>query len=293
MTIIWGTNYSVIKSAFTDIQPHAFNALRLTIGSAVMLGAMIATRARRRVAAVPASDRLADIFYTPAPITRRDWMQLAFLGAIGHALYQYCFVGGLARTSVANSSLLIAMTPVIIALMTTALGHRLRATHWMGTALSVAGIYLVLGHGARFGGESGRGDLMVGVAVLCWAIYTMGSRTLMRRHSPVAVTGLSMALGTAMYLPMTWPALSRVQWTAVSSRTWLAVVYSALFALCIAYTIWYAAVRQIGSARTSVYSNLVPIVAMATAVIWLGEPLSPAKLAGATAVVLGVALTRV
>ena len=37
---------------------------------------------------------------------------------------------------------------------------------------------------------------------------------------------------------------------------------SALFALCVAYTIWYAAVREIGSARTSVYSNLVPIVAM-------------------------------
>ena len=55
--------------------------------------------------------------------------------------------------------------------------------------------------------------------------------------------------------------------------TWVAIVYSALFALCVAYTIWYAAVREIGSARTSVYSNLVPIVAMVTAVVFLGEPL--------------------
>ena len=51
----------------------------------------------------------------------------------------------------------------------------------------------------------------------------------------------------------------------VSPRTWIKLVYSALFAICIAYTIWYAAVREIGSARTSVYSNLLPIVAMLTA----------------------------
>ena len=59
-----------------------------------------------------------------------------------------------------------------------------------------------------------------------------------------------------------------------------------------AYTIWYAAVREIGSARTSVYSNLLPIVAMVTAYVWLREPLGADKLAGAAAVLAGVALTR-
>jgi drug/metabolite transporter (DMT)-like permease len=52
-------------------------------------------------------------------------------------------------------------------------------------------------------------------------------------------------------------------------------------------------VREIGSARTSVYSNVVPLVAMATAVLFLGEPLGMRKIAGAAAVVAGVALTRV
>ncbi|HEX7020489.1 MAG TPA: EamA family transporter, partial [Gemmatimonadaceae bacterium] len=55
---------------------------------------------------------------------------------------------------------------------------------------------------------------------------------------------------------------------------------------------WYAAVRAIGSARTSVYSNVVPIVAMAVAVVWLGEPLTASKLTGAAAVLVGVTLTR-
>jgi drug/metabolite transporter (DMT)-like permease len=35
MTIIWGTNYSVIKSAFEEVDPQAFNAVRLIVASAV------------------------------------------------------------------------------------------------------------------------------------------------------------------------------------------------------------------------------------------------------------------
>ena len=81
--------------------------------------------------------------------------------------------------------------------------------------------------------------------------------------------------------------------SGVSAGTWGALIYSALFALCVAYTIWYTAVRAIGSARTSIYSNLVPIVAMLTAVITLGERMTTAKLLGAAAVLVGVALTRV
>ena len=61
----------------------------------------------------------------------------------------------------------------------------------------------------------------------------------------------------------------------------------------VAYTSWYVAVRQIGSTRTSVYSNLIPLVAMLTAVVFLGEPLSTSKVLGACAVLVGVALTRV
>ena len=70
------------------------------------------------------------------------------------------------------------------------------------------------------------------------------------------------------------------------------LVYSALFALCVSYTIWYVAVRQIGSARTSAYSNLIPVVAMASAVLFLGEPMEMRKVFGAAAVLVGVAFTR-
>ncbi len=293
MAIIWGMNYSVVKGAFAELHPQAFNAVRLTIGSAVFLAIIVAMRWRPPLSSERGGS-LASIFYTPAEITGRDWLALAGLGVVGHFLYQATFVAGLAQTSVANSSLMIAATPVIIALITAALGQdRIGPLHWAGAALSLTGIYIVVGHGMSIGAGSLRGDLLMAVAVCCWAIYTLGSRPLMTRHSPVGVTGLSMAIGTLLYVPAAWPHIRAVNWIAVSRGTWLAIVYSALFALCIAYTIWYSAVREIGNARTSVYSNLVPIVAMLSAVLFLGEPLGVRKMVGAAAVLVGVALTRV
>ena len=101
-----------------------------------------------------------------------------------------------------------------------------------------------------------------------------------------------MALGTLVYVPLVWSDLRSVDWSRVSAWTLGLSVYSALFALCVAYTIWYVAVRQIGSARTSAYSNLIPVVAMASAVVFLGEPVEWRKMIGAAAVLAGVALTR-
>ncbi len=66
-----------------------------------------------------------------------------------------------------------------------------------------------------------------------------------------------------------------------------------MFVLCLAYLIWYGAVQKIGMARTSIYSNLVPIAAMSVAALWLGEPMTPQKLLGAALVLGGVALTRI
>jgi drug/metabolite transporter (DMT)-like permease len=296
MTIIWGTNYALVKTAFRELDPQAFNALRLVLASTVMVSASVAVRRRRTARAEASADALgvvASIFHTPAPVTRSDWIRLVWLGVVGHCLYQYLFVGGLAKTSVANGALLVSATPVVITLFSSISGkERIGALHWAGTLLSLLGIYIVVGRGAHLSGVSLRGDLMLMGAVVCWALYTIGARPLMVRHSPVGVTALSMLFGTLIYVPLAAPNLARVPWGAVSTITWVKLIYSSLFAICVAYTIWYAAVRAIGSARTSVYSNLLPIVAMITAYLWLREPIGLSKIAGAAAVLAGVALTR-
>ena len=287
MTVIWGTNYAIVKHAFTEMDPQAFNALRMVVASTVFVVMMLIVRRR-------SSGDPSGIFYTPHVMTRRELLALAALGIVGQSLYQYLFIAGLVRTSVANSAVIAAAAPVMIALASGATGEeRIGRAHWIGAALSLIGIYIVVGPGVQIGGSSVGGDLLMLAAMCCWSVYTLGARPLMTRHSPVAVTGISMAIGTAFYVPAVAAHVVSLDWGAVSPMTLVALVYSAVFSLSLSYTIWYAAVREIGSARTSVYSNLVPVFAMASAILFLGEPVSTRKIAGAAAVLIGVALTRV
>jgi drug/metabolite transporter (DMT)-like permease len=288
MVLIWGANYSVIKRAFEEIPAQPFNAVRITLASVVF---WLAIRAARRRAL--ASGETRSIFYTTNPLTRRDRIDLLWLGVVGHWLYQFCFVGGVAITSVSNAALIIGATPVVVATASAALGReRIGRIHWLGASISVAGIYFVVGRGASFGGATLRGDLLIMVSVGCWAAYTLGAGRLMSRHSPLYVTGMTMAIGAVPYVGLAIPAMLATDWSAARPITYVMLVLSALLALNVAYLIWYIAVQRIGAARTSIYSNVVPIVAMAVAALWLGEPLTRDKLLGAAAVLGGVFLTR-
>jgi drug/metabolite transporter (DMT)-like permease len=276
MVVIWGVNYPVVKLALAAMPPLAFNGVRLILASGIFL--LVIRHERRRHAAM---------------VTAADWRRLLLLGLIGHCAYQLCFIGGLARTSVANSSLIIGCSPVTVALLTAALGHeRLTRWHWIGCALSVVGIYLIVGRGAALGHATLAGDLLVVGATWCWTFYTVGSRSLLRRHSALFVTGVTMSAGTVMYLPFAAPHLIALDWAQLGWPIWLATAASAVFALFVAYLIWYTAVQQIGNARTSVYSNLIPVVAVASAAVWLGEPMDAGMAAGAAAILSGVFLTR-
>jgi len=288
MVLIWAVNYSVIKRAFEEIPPQPFNAVRMLIATAVFLAAMwIAAAAAKRGA------RVSRIFHTDVRPTARDWWQLLGLGVIGHFCYQICFVGGVAVTSVSNSALIIGATPVVVALASAVLGHeRIDRPHWLGAAISALGIYVVVGHGGDFGGPHLKGDLLVMTSVGCWSIYTLGAASLIKRHSPLFVTGMTFAIGCVPYVLVMSPQIMQVPWLHLSIYVYVSVVMSALLALCAAYLIWYTAVQAIGVARTSLYSNLVPVAAMTVAAVWLGEPITVVKVAGASAVLVGLFLTR-
>jgi drug/metabolite transporter (DMT)-like permease len=137
MVVIWGVNYSVIKRAFIEVPPQAFNAIRIAIASTVYLAAIQWARRRAR----SGDARVSSVFYTPHPLTTRDRWDLVWLGLIGHSVYQFCFVGGVNATSVSNAALIIGATPVVVAILSAALGReRIGPLHWVGAAVSALGI---------------------------------------------------------------------------------------------------------------------------------------------------------
>lgn len=278
MVLIWGSNFSVVKVALRDFPEVPFNAMRLLIGSAVFLGVIWWQRDSER---------------QQAPLTRTDWLQLLFLGAVGTFLYQLCFVGGVRRTSVANGSLIVGCSPIVIALLSAWAGHeRITPVRWVGVLLALGGLYLVVGHGAELSTQSLYGDALMSAGVLCWAVYSVSSQPILKRHSALTVIGLTFSIGAALYVLTMLPVLVRVDWSSISARSWGLMLASALLALNLSYYIWYTGLKKLGGSRTSVYSYLTPVVAMVVAAVWLSEPISANQVTGAGAIFMGLLITR-
>lgn len=281
MVTIWGANFSLVKVAMRDFPELAFNAFRLAIASAIFLGALWATRPAP--GAEPQRPRL----------TAADWSRLAFLGLVGHLMYQLLFLGGVKRTSVANGSLIMGTTPVIVALITAWTGHeRVSMMRWIGAAISFTGLYIVVGRGVHWNAGGHLGDLLVLLSVVCWATYSVASVPLLKRHSALVVTGYSISFGALVYCLIAVPTLLRVEWRAVSYLSWALTVASAVFALSLAYLIWYTSVQRAGSTRTAAWSNLTPVMAIAIAAVWLDEPVALNQVIGAGFILVGLIITR-
>ena len=124
--------------------------------------------------------------------------------------------------------------------------------------------------------------------MLAWSAYTVAAKPLLARHSPIVVTGWSMALGTVFYLPYAIPDMLAVDWRQVSAGAWIGTSLSALLALNLSYVLWNTAVQRIGSSQTAIYSNLIPVAAVGTAAIWLHEPIDRWKAIGAALIVAGL-----
>ena len=275
MVSIWGANFSLVKVALREFPELVFNALRLLIASSLFLGALWW---QHRISPRPA-------------LTRAEWKRVIVLGLIGHLVYQFLFLGGLKRTSVANGSLIMGTTPVVVALLSAWTGHeRISTQRWVGAAISFAGLYLVVGGQAGMGNPTG--DLLVLASTICWATYSVASVPLLKRHSPMVVTGYTMSVGAVAYTLVAVPALQSMDWARVSMTGWGLMAASAVFALGLAYLIWYSSVQRVGSTRTAAWSNVTPVMAMSIAALWIGEGLTLRQLVGAVVIFAGLITTR-
>lgn len=278
LALIWGINFSVIKVGLEELHPLAYNALRFPLAAGVLLLLL-----RMRPGPRP-------------PIRREDWSRLVGLGILGNVAYQLLFIFGIDATLAGNAAILLATTPVWTTILSTALGHERPPTSaWLGVGATLAGMVLVVLGGERrvgMGGDTLIGDVMMVGSSVVWSVYTVGGRNLTRRYGSLRVTGWTLWVGTLGLVPMGVPFLLETPLDRVSPMAWGSVVYAGVFAIGLAYALWYRGVRRLGSSRTAVYSNLVPVVALVVAWAWLGERPSLLQVLGALAVIGGLTVAR-
>jgi drug/metabolite transporter (DMT)-like permease len=277
LSFVWGFNFTIVKTALEYYSPLSFNALRFSLASLLLLGFLWLRERNLRV-------------------RREDLKRFVLLALIGNTLYQILFIHGIFRTTAGNSSLILATTPIFVSLFSSVFGvEKVERRVWQSVFISFLGIFLIVlgsGNPLTLTGQSLLGDFLILAGTLCWSVYTVLSKPLLKRYTPLKLVTLTIVMGTPPLVLVSAPFIKVQNWNVIPLDGWLSLAYSACLAIALGYAIWYTGISRIGSARTSLYEYLVTVIAVATAWVFLSESMSLIQILGAVLVFIGLYLSR-
>jgi len=273
---VWGANFAVVKYSLAEVDPMAFNSLRFMFALAVMWYLLIHRGGKIR-------------------IFPGDAWPLFGLGILGNFFYQIIFIIGLEWSYSANAAVMLGSGPVYVAIMSHYLfGEKVTKAQILGIVIGFAGVLLlILGkEGFTLAFRSGMGDIMLFVAALCWALYSLLTRSYLHKYKPLDLAVISMTSGGVAIILAGLPWVIQTDLIALSGKAWAGIIYSGALSIGISYVIWNYGLSKVGAVRTTAFQNFVPLFGIIFGYILLDERLSFLQYVGTAFVISGVVMTR-
>jgi drug/metabolite transporter (DMT)-like permease len=247
--VVWGGQFVVGKSALARIDSFWLTSIRYALAALLLLALLIVVEG------------------VPALSPRGRTLPLLGLGTLGFAGFNLLAYTGLAHARPQSASLIVALSPLLMALVLWARDHNRRPSRTTVGALVVAltGVGLVISRGhptTLWSGSLGWGDGLVLGGVLSFIFYTIGSAN-HRDLSPLRYTALTATLGWPAIVVATLVGTAAGWLSAPSGHDVVAVtpqiLYLAVPGAVLAVLTWNAAVGMLGPQTTSLFGNLIPV----------------------------------
>ena len=272
---LWSTNVILGRMLREDIGPFGIAAGRFAVASLVYL-----------------------VILFKAPVEQRrpggQWRTLLLMGLTGVFGFSVLLYLGLRYTTAANGALITGISPMLIGLAAAIfLGERFTARHAIGGIISLIGVAILVSNGsiaALLGASFNLGDLIILIAYVLWALYTVLGRMSTRHRSALSTTAISTWMGLPLLLVgavMEW----RVTPPRLTPFVVGSIVYIGVFAAAIAMLAWHEAIRRGKPAEVSAMYNFLPVYGVLMGVLVVGESLSTGQLIGGALVLLGGTVT--
>jgi drug/metabolite transporter (DMT)-like permease len=272
MSVIWGLPYLLIKVAIGGVPVPVLVLARVTVGAALLLP--IALRGRQFAA------------------IRAVWPWLALFAVTEIILPWFALSDAERRISSSLTGLLIASTPIIVAVLSLFLrgGDRLSPVRWTGLLIGLGGVAMLAGPNLVGSGASAgtaRSVAEVLFVALCYATGPLIANRKLAGVPPVAMTAACLALAAVVYAP-----LAAVDWPSAvpSANVLLAIAGLAVVCTAGAFLIFFRLIAEAGPARASVITYINPAIAVSLGVAVLGEHVTPVMLAAFVTILAGSVL---
>ncbi|RRW13473.1 DMT family transporter [Stutzerimonas stutzeri] len=230
-----------------------------------------------------------------ATLRAAGW-RLPVLAAMGIASYNSLLYTAAQSTEAINLTLVNTCLPLATFIGAGfLLGEWPLRRAWFGMAVAAGGLLYLISRGSwqTFASLSfQRGDLIMLLAVLAWALYTL----LLRRWArhllvpPLVLLGVLMLLGLPLILPFYLLELGRVGGFALTPSNLAAIGYTAVFASLVAYVGWNHGVKVVGAGRAAMVMYLMPVFTALLGWVLLGEALRTFHWIGGALIFAGLLL---
>jgi drug/metabolite transporter (DMT)-like permease len=274
--VVWGASFVATKIALRDVPPIVVVTLRFAIGVVVLWAAL---RARRLT----------------IKIDRRDWPILIVLGFDGIWFHQMLQSTGLAQgASATNTGWYVALIPIFAALLAAFfLKETVGPIKIAGIVLATFGVLLVVSKGnladvIAHGLPVTTGDALALASAPNWAIFSVISKSVLKRYPPTVMMTIVMTIGWLLLTPVFILSDGLAQIAHLTAGGWVGVLFLGVACSGLAYIFWYDVLHEAEASSVSAFLYIEPIVTVIVAAIVLKESIVPATLIGGATILLGV-----
>jgi drug/metabolite transporter (DMT)-like permease len=240
---------------------------------------------------VPLTLALEGRFPRPA---RHQWLGLVVMALTGVVLFNALVYLSLRYTTSTNAALINSVTPILTMVLAAAVGlDRLTGRRLAGAFVSLVGVSWIVSQGsleALIELSFNRGDLIMLVAALAWAIYTILLNHVRGALSPLATLTIVALLALLPLSVIGGYELMSNPIGPITPVVIVGLVYVSVLASVAAFMAWSMGIEGIGAARGSIFLNLIPMFTAVVAMLTLGERVGLVQLIGGLLVIGGVTL---
>jgi drug/metabolite transporter (DMT)-like permease len=264
--VIWGVPYLFIKIAVDELSPSVVAWSRLALASAILL---------------PLAWRLGAL----RGLGKR-WRVLTAFAAVEMAVPWQLLGFGEVHVSSSLAAILIAATPLFVALLALRFDHSERPTptRLAGMLIGLAGVVALVGIDIGGDGKALLGAAAILVVAFLYAIGPMIVKTRLSDVDPLGPVAASLGIATLIVTPF---ALADLPSSAPSADTIASVLVLGLLCSAFAFLLFFRLIAEVGAGRATVITYINPVVALGLGVAILDESVTTGVVVGLLLILAG------
>ena len=269
--VLWSTGFIAAKTGLEDSGPLTFLTLRFALVTLLMLGVVLVMR-------------------PPWPASWREVGHLTALGLLMQAVYfGGAWVSMASGVGAGTAALIVSMQPILTAVAAgPVLGERIGRRRWLGLAIGLAGVALVVERKLAAGLGSPAGMAWSFAALLGITAGALYQKRFCPGMDPRTGGLVQFVAATAVLTPL---ALLFEDGPPVWTPSFVAsLLYVAVFLSLISVTLLTVMIERGQATRATSLFFLVPPLTAVFAWVFLGETMGATTVAGLGCAVVGVAL---